>query len=149
MPEPPPLADLLSALPSTGHDLPAEPLRRSAMPADAQPHLGHLVTHTAKSGRPLVAVLVKCPKCRRLHRYPWRWDWGIGPEVVSHQEARCPGKSPREPVWVALDPATEAENVAMHRAAHQAYEAWAAERAARKATADLPVKATASSESGT
>src|SRR4051812_6203757 len=133
MPDPTPPELPPAAVPSSGHALPAEPLTRSVMPPDARPHLGRLVTHTARTGRPLVAVLVKCPKCRRLHRYPWRWDWGTGPDVVSRQEARCHGKGAKEPVWVALDPASEAENAAVHRAAHQAYGAWEAEREARKA----------------
>jgi hypothetical protein len=120
-------------LPTTGHDLPAEPLHRPDMPAGAKAHVGRLVTSTARNGRPVVGVLVRCPRCKRLHRYPWRWDWGLGLEVVSRQGARCPGKGAGKPIWVALGPGAAAENAAAHRAAHEKFVAWEAERSARKA----------------
>jgi hypothetical protein len=121
------------AVPSSGPMLPVEPLHRAVVPRDAKPHLGRLVTFIAfRTNRPMVGVLVSCPKCRRLHRYPWRWDWGVGLDVVSFQERRCFGKGARKPTWIALDPAAEAESLAAHQAANVAYTAWVAERIARK-----------------
>lgn len=122
--------------PSPGPLLPDRPLKRSDMPVDGKLHLGRLVAFPAPTGRPLVGVLVTCPRCKRLHRYPWRWDWGLDPDVVSLQQTRC--RKPPRPCWVALDPAAGAENVATHRAAHEAFQAWQAERSARKAAASRP-----------
>lgn len=125
------------AVPSNGYALPLLPLTRADMPADAKPHLGRMVAYAAKTGRPCVGVLVKCRKCKRLHRYPWRWSWGTGLDVVSYQEARCPGRNARKPAWIALDPEAEAESLAAHEASHLEFDVWEAERAAKKAARAL------------
>lgn len=82
--------------PPAGPLLPDLPLKRSDMPVDGKLHLGRLVAFPAPTGRPLVGVLVTCPRCKRLHRYPWRWDWGLDPDVVSLQQTRC--RKPPPPV---------------------------------------------------
>lgn len=69
--------------------------------------------------------------------YPWRWDWGVGVDIVSFQEARCLGKNARKPTWIALDSAKDEENLAVHQAAQDAYDAWLAERADRKAARSI------------
>jgi hypothetical protein len=129
MPDPP-LAH--QPVPARGARLPDEPPRRSDMPAGAVVTVGRLVTYRNRAGRPFVGLLADCRKCRRVHRYHWRWSWGLSPDVVSFQESRC-AKGPRRPEWVGLDPVAAAGDAATHRAAHEAFAAWDAARAARKA----------------
>jgi len=116
-------ADLAPA--AAARDLPAEPLRRSAMPPGAPLRLGRLEWYRdGCSGRPTVCVVIHCPRCGQPHRHPWRWDWS-GPDVVSFQAARC-WRGTRVPYWIALDPRAVRENAAVHTEAHAAYLVWKA-----------------------
>jgi hypothetical protein len=132
MPDPTPPDRPAAPAPSSGFDLPAEPLRRGAVPAGAEVTLGRLVTYLGRGGRPFVGVLVECRRCGRPHRYPWRWDWGLSADVVSYQESRCV-RGRRRPRWLALDPAEAAGNAEVHGAAQEAYRSWEVERASRRA----------------
>jgi hypothetical protein len=118
--------------PPSGFNLPDEPLHQGDMPEGAGLTLGRLVMCRGRTDRPFVGVLVKCLECKRMHRFNWRWNWGLAAGVVSFQESRC-ARGHRHPCWVGLDPAAAAENAAVHQAAHEAYEAWDADRAARRA----------------
>ncbi len=107
-------------------DLPAEPLRRAAMPPGAPLRLGRLEWYRdGRRGRPSVCVVIHCPRCGQPHRHPWRWDWGLSPDVVSFQEARC-WRGTRVSYWIALDPRAMRENAAAHAEAHAAYLDWKA-----------------------
>lgn len=124
-------------------DLPAEPLRLADAPPGAPVRLGRLKCYRGKwRGRPLVALVVRCPRCGAEHRHPWRWDWGLDPTIASFQEARC-RRGLRLPYWLALDPAHAAGNAAVHAEAHAAYLAWfegltAAREARRPAAVEAP-----------
>jgi hypothetical protein len=115
------------------HDLPAVPLTRAAMPRAATVTFGRLIQQRATNGRPFIVIAVTCESCRMTRYYPWRWDWGLDPEVVSFQYRRCLRRKGHNAAWLALDPALAAENVAVHQAAHEDYEKWAADRAALRA----------------
>jgi len=115
------------------YDLPAVPLTRAAMFRGATVTLGRLIRRRALNGRPFVVIAVTCELCRSTCFYPWRWDWGLDPEVVSFQYRRCLRRKGHNTVWLALDPALAAENAAVHQAAHEDFEKWTADRAAQRA----------------
>jgi hypothetical protein len=115
------------------HDLPAVPLIRTAKFPKATVTLGRLIRQRASNGRPFVAIAVTCELCRMTRFYPWRWDWGLDPQVVSFQYRRCLRRKGHNAVWLALDPALAAENAAVHEAAHEDFEKWTADRAAQRA----------------
>jgi hypothetical protein len=116
---------------ATSQNLPAEPLRLADVPTGADVRFGWLGWYCAPTGRPLVYVTIRCARCRADHRHPWRWGWGISPDIVSYQAARC-FKGERTPYWIALDAKFADENAEIHAEAHDAFQAWAAERAEAK-----------------
>jgi hypothetical protein len=118
---------------SRARDLPAVPLIRTAKFPKATVTLGRLIQQRAANGRPFVAIAVTCELCRMTRFYPWRWDWGLDPRVVSFQYRRCLRRKGHNAVWLALDPALAAENAAVHQAAHEDFEKWTADRAAQRA----------------
>jgi len=127
-------------------DLPEKPLTVADMTGDAPLLLGRLTWFKGARKRPFVAVLVLCPDCGRIRAFPWRWDWGLNPDVVSYQVLRCHDGA--SPAWVAIDPAHADKAARVHDDAHQAYVSWkegeaerrtaekAAKRAAREAAAE-------------
>jgi hypothetical protein len=117
------------------HALPAEPLRLADVPNGADVRLGWLGWYRAPTGRPLVYVTIRCPRCRADHKQHWRWDWGLSPDVVSYQAARC-FKGNRDPYWVALDAKFADENSEIHAEAHEAFLAWVTMRAEAKIARD-------------
>ena len=108
--------------------LPVAPLTRADLPPLARVLLGRLEWYRSNRGRPCVSVrlFVRCPDCRAFHVFPWRWDWGTSPDVVSHQATPCP--TARRPVWIALHPALQAETEETHAQAHADYLAWVQKR---------------------
>jgi hypothetical protein len=139
-PPPPPAPDVSKAARlrpgdpvSKPHDLPAVPLTRAAKFRKATVTLGRLIRQRGSNGRPFVAIAVTCELCRVTRFYPWRWDWGLDPQVASFQYRRCLRRKGHNTVWLALDPALAAENAAMHEAAHEDFVKWTADRAAQRA----------------
>ena len=91
-------------------------------------------------------VNITCEKCQKTRYIPWRWDWGLDPDVVSLQRVyRCHGK-PRWAIarWIALDPAFQAENEAVRRESDQYFVAF--QEAKAKAKEAKKAKATESGE---
>jgi hypothetical protein len=138
---PPPPAPAVSKAPrlrpgdpvSRVHDLPAVPLTRTAKIPEASVNLGRLTRQRAANGRPFVTIAVTCELCRVTRFYPWRWDWGLDPQVVSYQYRRCLRRKGHNTVWLALDPALAAANAAVHQAAREDFVKWTADRAAQRA----------------
>ncbi|MHC5542264.1 hypothetical protein ACYOEI_28915, partial [Singulisphaera rosea] len=106
---------------SDSWDLPDVPLTRADVPAGESIRLGWLEWYRGSRNRPLVGIVIRCQRCGTEHRHPWRWDWGLSAEVVSHQAAQC-RRGTRLPYWLSLHPAVEAHNAEVHRVAHEAYE---------------------------
>jgi hypothetical protein len=119
-------------------DLPANPLRLADVPTGADLRFGWLGWNRARSGRPVVYVTIHCSRCRAHHKQHRRWDWGLDPDIVSFQAARC-FKGNREPYWVALDAKFADENAEIHAEAHEAFLAWVAMRVeAKSARSKVP-----------
>lgn len=115
----------------THRDLPAAPQHRADIPAGAPLLVGRLRWHRGARGRPMVTLTAFCRRCGATHEHPWRWDWGLDPDAVSFQAARCSGGT-APPYWLALDPSAAAQNARVHAEARQAFMRWEAAQPRRR-----------------